>query len=812
MTSINFTALQQKCYNKIPQDIGDADKVSNIRSMIAELSDFQANIFLPLELPDNTTIDDYVDILGLCDVLCEEHYSHIFPRIAEEALRELATIKRITRFTNTKRQFFQILDSTKLSSEDLTLLEKLEVQTALITDLIAAQIQVSFQAFRTITSLWSSKEALPMLRLYHRHPTLFNSPESLKDTLKHMTIAQLNILNDLCTSELTISNLAKIPQLTNMQANVFSSLSAKERTLENLEAISAIPQLTNTQAKVFSSLSAEERALESFYKIIAISALSEAQTRAFLLLPEEARTLANLKEIAKVKGLTDSQAKAFGYLPEDARTLENVKEIAAISGITDSQATAFWKLSEDARTLANLKEIAAISGITDSQATAFWELPEEARTLENLKEISALPGLKEIHTRAFGYLLEEVRTLENLKAISALPGLKEIHIRVLWNLPAEAKTLPHLEAISAISGLTNIQARAFGYLSTKEQTPSTLKAISTIKDFTNNQASVCYFLSQNGGEEMALDHLQKAAQLTDSQALAFINIPAEVQTLSTLKAITAIPDLTEIQVNAFVSLSSEAKTLPYLEAISGLTDIQARAFGYLPTKEQTPSTLKAIATMRGLANHQISSSLDLSSTVGGGVILGKISGHLLTQASFNSLLKQNLPNHYSTEYLAPVISKLAVQVSGMHLLPLTIDTLRFGLPETTSESIELMLKIAMPFVKPTLLSFIPLSPVVIYPTLVLGSAILGVISVNPEREVDNSLYDIVSNILQDNSDPVSLGMLAWSSALYMPGVSLPISIAVAVSTVATASYVENLLSENSNPVLGETNNFDIDNY
>ena len=453
----------------------------------------------------------------------------------------------------------------------------------------------------------------------------------------------------------------------------------------------------------------------------------------------------------------------------------------------------------------------AISQLTITQIQSFLFLPKAAQTVANLEEIAKVKGLTDSQAKAFGYLPEDARTLENLKEIAK------------------------------VNGLTNIQESAFWELPIKDQTPSTLKAISTISGLTNNQASVFFFLSRNRGEETTLEHLQKAAQLTDSQALAFFNIPAEEQTLSTLKEITAITDLTHNQVNAFCLLPrkiGEQVTLEHLQKAAQLTDSQALAFFYLPAEEQTLSTLKEITSITppttaqvrsfcclpvrektldnlkvivttGGANHQIISAFRLSSTVGAGEELGKIYGHLVTQASFNSLLKQNLPNHYSTEYLAPVISKLAVQVSGMHLLPLTIDTLRFGLPETTSESIELMLKIAMPFVKPTLLSFIPLSPVVIYPTLVLGSAILGIISVNPEREVDTSLYDIVSNILQDNSDPVSLGMLAWSSALYMPGVSLPISIAVAVSTVATASYIENMLSENSNPVLGETNNSEI---
>ena len=173
----------------------------------------------------------------------------------------------------------------------------------------------------------------------------------------------------------------------------------------------------------------------------------------------------------------------------------------------------------------------------------------------------------------------------------------------------------------------------------------------------------------------------------------------------------------------------------------------------------------------------------------------------------NSAIKKVLPDTYYPQVLAPALAKITTYYTGSVCLTSALDVLRFGAPQNIYQTGESALKIIVPIITHRLLSYVnmPISSKIMYPALKTLSVISSAYSITHGQDTGNSFYEIITNIVQDNSDPISIGFLAFSATNAIPGVSLLAAIGIA-SAAGAASYAvsELLLGESSNEINPQT--------
>jgi hypothetical protein len=383
-----------------------------------------------------------------------------------------------------------------------------------------------------------------------------------------------------------------------------------------------------------------------------------------------------------------------------------------------------------------------------SKLMAFTFLTKEERTFNLLEKILESSDEK---LDTFNFLFKNQRTLENLNKIFRISDEQAM----AFNL------LPHderdLKALNIISNISELQAKAFCSL------PETQRIFENINTFN---------------------------ALSNIQAQAFISIlPKSNRILSTVNECLK---LTDSQANCFNSLNDSDHILFYLNKILKLKDLQTNNL-YLLLKENPESVvLDDFLMLTDSTSDNFKNIAKQSSYFAYNIFL---------EASLNSLLKQEiLPEEYKN--LSPFISKTIIITSDAiglkeSLSAITIYSLYFKIPTNLDSIFVIITNIFTPKIV-EVLCFYTLFKLP-YPVNIGAAASLNFFNLISKKNNNViSFNKILEHMIEDNSDPISIGSLTYtvtSILAIQSSTSLGIAISASIATdYIISSYAQSTLT------------------
>lgn len=456
-------------------------------------------------------------------------------------------------------------------------------------------------------------------------------------------------------------------------------------------------------------------------------------------------------------------------------------------------------MSEFNQALEGLSIVQDIWGLTGERAQAFRLLQEDERTLENLRVLAAMPDVTEFHVSAFERL-EEDRTLENFQRLAAL---SEFKVRVLYLLQDGERTLESLCVLAKMPDLTAFHVSAFRRLD-KDHTLANFRLVAS---FTEAQVQVFNFL-QDG--ERTLESLRVLAEIpvTTSHALAF-HVLEEAHTLANFRRVAALPEAMALSFWWYQGVNSNLVNAIFYRSLDS-----KKTFDALDSVKKMPLLARIYAHVQLEAfkvkfKHYTSNSIKgtISDNIGSNAlsqILLTTSVNIVVKRELAPILEDALPINIPQSCklflynifvdTSPMTSAFAVKAANSYSLmaPLSVATLyvsHAGLPQDVYSVKQSVVHIASPLVISKFLSYCgainpPLKTWITVATLGVSFA-THYKTENPNKD----FYEVVTNIVDDNSDILSVGTLTYMAIAGLVTSTLAsLAVSTAVATVLASGH------------------------
>lgn len=584
--------------------------------------------------------------------------------------------------------------------------------------------------------------------------------------LTRLTVHYINALNILPYSDLTVVVLDKFFALSEEHALAFSFLSSGVRNMKDLGVVLRL-KLTNSQDAAFSWLREDFRGLDTLVKVAAITDLKDSHVFALSGVEEGSITLQVIGEISKIK-LTQAHMKVLYHI---------------------------WSSSviPKGSVIASLKIVATLK---KSHINIIMGLPEGALTFDDLKMVAALTEEQAI---AFSRLLEDIKTPEFLVKMSGVV-LTEEHIKVLGVLPNIDLTF---EALEVVADLTRHKAKAFYLLVAKDQTLANLANMPnglgyvhlvnllTLKEGKRTISALNGMVESNAAQAAQSRNTEGFAHAEDSEPVASSEAAIAVDLSKGEVPAAAVDD------RSGLSIPSTSQIDDVANRAGASNTMTAPANGQLSEDSQPQAITDSKSEGHVAQDDKGVSILDIASSV-------------MLAAGVNSLIKSDvvpvLDNlmpanisqscdrliYNSVVHSAPVLSGGLVNMAGYFSLsvPVSVATMyvsHAGLPYDMSSMMQAGNKLIMPLLASKVITAALSLCGTVHPhakaAITVGT--LGA-SFLMRDESDNSnkdFYDVVSNIIFDNSDPLSVATLTYMTITGLGVVTATVP-ALAVSAVA----------------------------